>query len=106
VKDKIIALLVEHGELPLNKVVIPYVSPKTVSSNLTRMFESGVLTRRRVNSRWAYSVKDHEPCYLNGEPSYAYYLRNLPRNKDDRLHLSATNGPTRVESSIRSYAKP
>jgi len=79
-RTQIVEFLVENGETQARDVAIPQIHKKTINSNLIRMFESGVLSRRKVDNRFAYSVRDSEDFYVNNEPGYAYYLRNLPRS--------------------------
>ena len=79
-KNKILDFLLENGETKSRDVQVVGSSKKTVGNNLIRMFETGVLDRRKVDKKFAYSIRDREDFYLNNEPGYAYYLRNLPRN--------------------------
>ena len=82
-KDKILDFLLENGETKVRDVEIAGSSKKTVGNNLIRMFELGVLSRRKVEKKFAYSIRDSEDFYVNNEPGYAYYLRNLPRNTNE-----------------------
>ena len=82
-KDKILDFLLENGETKVRDVEIAGSSKKTVGNNLIRMFEAGVLDRRKVEKKFAYSIRDKEDFYVNNEPGYAYYLRNLPRNTNE-----------------------
>jgi hypothetical protein len=86
---KILDFLLENGETQSRDVEIAGSSKKTVGNNLIRMFESGVLDRRKVCKRFAYSIRDKEDFYLNNEPGYAYYLRNLPRNVQSEVFHTA-----------------
>lgn len=79
-KNKILDFLLENGETRVRDVEISGATKKTVSSNLVRLFESGALSRRKVEKKFAYSIRDSENFYVNNEPGYAYYLRNLPRS--------------------------
>jgi len=78
--SKILDFLLENGETKSRDVKVLSTNRKTVDSNLIRMFEAGILSRRKVDKKFAYSIRDREDFYLNGEPGYAYYLRNLPRS--------------------------
>jgi DNA-binding HxlR family transcriptional regulator len=84
-RDEVIELLKSQGELTLQQIQpnFPAISKKTVSSNLTRMAEIGMLNRRKIDTpygyKWSYSVVDRGP-YLFGEPDYCYYLRTLPNH--------------------------
>jgi hypothetical protein len=77
---KILNFLLENGETRSRDVKILSTNKKTIDSNLIRMFETGILCRRKIEKKFAYSIRDREDFYLNGEPGYAYYLRNLPRS--------------------------
>lgn len=79
-RDKILDFLLENGETKSRDVYVVGSTKKTVGNNLIRMFDAGVLDRRKVDKKFAYSIRDREDFYLNNEPGYAYYLRNLPRN--------------------------
>jgi hypothetical protein len=78
-RDKILDFLLENGETKSRDVHVVGSSNKTVGNNLIRMFDAGVLSRRKVDKKFVYSIRDREDFYLNNEPGYAYYLRNLPR---------------------------
>ena len=78
-KNKILDFLLENGETRVRDVEIAGATKKTVGNNLIRMFETGVLDRRKIDKKFAYSIRDWEDFYVNNEPGYAYYLRNLPR---------------------------
>ena len=78
-KNKILDFLLENGETRVRDVEIAGATKKTVGNNLIRMFETGVLDRRKIDKKFAYSIRDSEDFYVNNEPGYAYYLRNLPR---------------------------
>ena len=82
-KNKILDFLLENGETQVRDVQIAGATKKTVDTNLVRLFESGVLSRRKVEKKFAYSIRDKEDFYVNNEPGYAYYLRNLPRNTNE-----------------------
>ena len=79
-RNRIVDFLLENGETQARDVAIPQIHKKTINSNLIRMFESGVLSRRKIDNRFSYSIRDSEDFYVNNEPGYAYYLRNLPRS--------------------------
>jgi predicted transcriptional regulator len=78
-RDKILDFLLENGETKSRDVHVVGSSNKTVGNNLIRMFDAGVLSRKKVDKKFVYSIRDREDFYLNNEPGYAYYLRNLPR---------------------------
>ena len=82
-KNKILDFLLENGETQVRDVQIAGATKKTVDTNLVWLFESGVLSRRKVEKKFAYSIRDKEDFYVNNEPGYAYYLRNLPRNTNE-----------------------
>jgi predicted transcriptional regulator len=77
---KILDFLLEHGETKSREVKVLNTNRKTMDNNLIRMFEAGILSRRKMDKKFAYSIRDREDFYLNDEPGYAYYLRNLPRS--------------------------
>jgi hypothetical protein len=83
--NKILDFLLENGETKSRDVKILSTNRKTIDSNLIRMFETGILSRRKVDKKFAYSIRDREDFYLNGEPGYAYYLRNLPREVNHEI---------------------
>ena len=84
-RDKILDFLLENGETKSRDVQVVGSSKKTVGNNIVRMFDAGVLDRRKVDKKFAYSIRDREDFYLNNEPGYAYYLRNLPRNSQSEI---------------------
>ena len=79
-RTKILDFLLENGETRARDVEIAGLTKKIVNNKLISMFDSGILDRRKVEKRFAYKIRDREDFYLNDEPGYAYYLRNLPRN--------------------------
>lgn len=85
-KDEIIEMLTSRGELKTCDIKIPTANPRTLSSNLIRMTQAGILSRRLVDTRkgqqWAYTVVNKTGPYLRNEPDYAFYLRNLGRNNE------------------------
>jgi hypothetical protein len=72
--------LLENGRTPLCGFDFTKAGRKAVSNQLIRMHQEGVLDRKKVDSKFYYSIRDREDFYLNNEPGYAYYLRNLPRS--------------------------
>lgn len=85
-KDQIIEMLTSRGELKTCDINIPQANPRTLSSNLIRMTQAGILSRRLVDTRkgqqWAYTVINKTGPYLLNEPDFAYFLRNLGRNNE------------------------
>lgn len=78
-RTRIMEYILEHGETPLCDFKLPGTTRKAISNHLLRMHEEGTLDRRKINSKFSYSIRDKEDFYVNNEPGYAYYLRNLPR---------------------------
>ena len=78
-RTKIMEYLLENGETPLCEFKIQGTTRKAISNHLLRMHQEGTLDRRKINSKFSYSIRDKEDFYVNNEPGYAYYLRNLPR---------------------------
>ena len=78
-REFILEYLLEHGETPLCEFDFTRAGRKAVSNELLRMHQEGTLDRRKINSKFSYSIRDREDFYVNNEPGYAYYLRNLPR---------------------------
>ena len=72
--------LLENGETSLCEFAFEGIGKKAISNHLLRMHQDGTLDRRKVNSKFYYSIRDKEDFYVNNEPGYAYYLRNLPRD--------------------------
>jgi hypothetical protein len=82
-REFILEYLLEHGATPLCEFDFTRVGRKAISNQLIRMHQEGVLDRTKVNSKFSYSIRDREDFYINNEPGYAYYLRNLPRNTNE-----------------------
>jgi len=86
-KDQILALFKEKGELYTVDIALPNVNRKTLLSHLSRMWGMGLLNRRQLPSKtgpmFAYSLVDSDERFLFGEPDYAYYLRNIGRKAND-----------------------
>jgi hypothetical protein len=79
-REFILEFLLENGATPLCKFDFTKAGRKAVSNQLMRMYQEGILDRTKSDSKFAYSIRDREDFYLNNEPGYAYYLRNLPRS--------------------------
>ena len=88
-REFILEFLLENGRTPLCKFDFTKAGRKAISNRLVRMYQEGVLDRTKVENKFAYSIRDREDFYVNNEPGYAYYLRNLPRSAvHDQLQRS------------------
>jgi hypothetical protein len=76
----ILEFLLENGRTPLCGFDFTRAGRKAVSNQLIRMYQEGILDRQKIDSKFFYSIRDKEDFYVNNEPGYAYYLRNLPRD--------------------------
>jgi hypothetical protein len=83
----ILEFLRKKGETCTRDINLPEVHRGTLISKLSRMFTTGQLNRRQVQTSrgpmWAYSANIEDSKFLFGEPDYVYYLRNIGREANE-----------------------
>jgi hypothetical protein len=83
--NEVIDFLVTHGECTMPEMPFPKLKRRTLISQLSRMYEKGVIDRRMVTTPkgelWAYTAIQgpDRPYQFRNESDSVYFLRNLPR---------------------------
>jgi hypothetical protein len=78
-QQEVLDYLLENGPSQISDFGFDKKPAAVLGKQLFRLYKDKELSRRKVDNKFVYRIRDKETFYLNDEPGYAYYLRNLPR---------------------------